>query len=69
MPERKAFVLRISDDLWQDLQRLAAQELRSVNAQIEYLLRESLAKRRRRTRGPDAEAEDAEEDGRILTRR
>lgn len=51
MPERKAFVLRVSKDLWEELQRMAAQELRSVNAQIEYLLREAVAKRGRRLRG------------------
>lgn len=48
MAARKAFVLRIQQDLWDELQRLAAQELRSVNAQIEYLLREAVGKRGRR---------------------
>ncbi|MFB3882900.1 MAG: hypothetical protein ACE149_16670 [Armatimonadota bacterium] len=57
MPERKAFVLRINKDLWDELQRMAAQELRSVNAQIEYLLREAVAKRGRRLRGPGADRE------------
>lgn len=57
MPERKAFVLRISKDLWDELQRMAAQELRSVNAQIEYLLREAVAKRGRRLR--DSNSDDA----------
>jgi hypothetical protein len=53
--ERKAFVLRINQDLWEELQRMAAQELRSVNAQIEYLLREAVARRGRRSapRGED----------------
>jgi hypothetical protein len=45
--ERKAFVLRIPQDLWDELQRMAAQELRSVNAQIEYLLREAVRRRGR----------------------
>jgi hypothetical protein len=49
VPERKAFVLRISQDLWAELQRMAAQDLRSVNAEIEYLLREALSRRGRRT--------------------
>ena len=52
MPERKAFVLRISKELWDELQRMAAQELRSVNAQIEYLLREAVGKRGRGVHGP-----------------
>jgi hypothetical protein len=47
MAERKAFVLRLSPELWEELSRMAAQELRSVNAQIEYLLRDALAKRGR----------------------
>jgi hypothetical protein len=50
--ERKSFVLRIPKDLHDELQRLAAQELRSVNAQIEYLLREAVARRGRRLQPP-----------------
>jgi len=44
-PGKKAFLLRIEPQLWAELERLAAAELRSVNAQVEYLLREALAKR------------------------
>jgi hypothetical protein len=44
-PGKKAFPLRIDPALWEELQRLAARDLRSVNAEIEYLLRESLARR------------------------
>ena len=42
---KKAFPLRIDPALWGELQRLAARDLRSVNAEIEFLLRESLARR------------------------
>ncbi|MFQ3586495.1 MAG: Arc family DNA-binding protein [Fimbriimonadaceae bacterium] len=45
MPERKSFLLRLSPDLWEELQRLAAEDLRSVNAEIEFLLREAVRKR------------------------
>jgi hypothetical protein len=45
MAEKKAFLLRIDPQLWAELERLAEAELRSVNGQVEYLLRESLAKR------------------------
>jgi hypothetical protein len=38
--------LRIDPALWTELERLAAAELRSVNAQIEYLLREAIARRK-----------------------
>ena len=46
MAERKSFVLRISPELWDDLQRMAGEEFRSVNAQIEFLLREAVKKRK-----------------------
>ena len=45
-PGKKAFLMRVDPDLWAELERLAAAELRSVNAQIEYLLREALNKRK-----------------------
>lgn len=44
-PDKKAFLLRIDPQLWTELERLAAADLRSVNAQVEYLLREALAAR------------------------
>lgn len=44
-PDKKAFALRLDPALWDAIERLAAQELRSSNAQIEYLLREALSKR------------------------
>jgi hypothetical protein len=45
--QRKAFLLRIPVGLWQELESWAATELRSVNGQIEYLLREAVQKRRK----------------------
>ena len=45
MAERKSYLLRIDPDLWADIERLAQAELRSVNGQVEYLLREALEKR------------------------
>jgi hypothetical protein len=44
-PERKAFALRLDPALHAAVERLAAVELRSTNAQIEYLLREALRAR------------------------
>ena len=44
MAARKAFPLRINEDLWMALKRWSDDELRSVNAQIEYLLRDALRK-------------------------
>jgi len=42
---KKPFALRIDPALYDALQRCAAGELRSVNAQIELMLREGMAKR------------------------
>ncbi len=43
--ERKAFPLRISKSLFDQVKAWADQEMRSVNGQIEYLLREAVRKR------------------------
>jgi len=43
--ERKAYPLRVDPALWAAVERCAAAELRSVNAQVECLLREALAAR------------------------
>ena len=47
MPQstKKAFALRLDPALYAAVERLAAQELRSVNAELEMLLREALARR------------------------
>lgn len=55
-PDKKAFLLRIDPQLWAELERLAAADLRSVNAQIEYLLREALAARGIAPKAPRARA-------------
>jgi hypothetical protein len=45
MAEKKAFLLRLDPVIWNEMERLAQSELRSVNAQIEFLLRDALAQR------------------------
>jgi len=52
---KKAFLLRIDPKLWKELERWSQDELRSVNGQIEFLLKQAVAKRRR-----DAAADDNE---------
>lgn len=47
MKERKTFPLRISRELYEALEGWAQQELRSVNGQIEYLLRQAVLARGR----------------------
>ncbi|MEO8350844.1 MAG: Arc family DNA binding domain-containing protein [Chthoniobacteraceae bacterium] len=46
-PERKPFLLRIPPDLWRELEKWAADDLRSVNGQIEFLLRQAVARRKK----------------------
>ncbi|UGQ47941.1 hypothetical protein [Massilia endophytica] len=59
-PGKKAFPLRIDPALWEDLQRLAARDLRSVNAEIEFLLREGLARRGVKSKEDKAKDEDTD---------
>jgi hypothetical protein len=44
---RKQFPLRIDPALWVEIERIAAAELRSVNAQVEFMLREAVRGRGR----------------------
>jgi hypothetical protein len=44
--EKKQFLLRIDPGLWGDLEAWAADELRSVNGQIEWVLREAVRRRK-----------------------
>jgi hypothetical protein len=53
LPPRKSYLLRMSPQLYADLERWAADELRSVNAQIEFLLTDAVRRAGRR-RPPDA---------------
>jgi len=48
---RKAFLLRLDPAVHAALERWAADELRSLNGQIEFLLREAIVKAGRRERG------------------
>ena len=45
MADKKAFLLRLDPAVWVELERLAQRELRSVNAQMEFMLRDGLARR------------------------
>lgn len=47
MAERKSFLLRLPPDLMGELTRWAKDELRSMNAQIEFILREALRRQRK----------------------
>ena len=60
--DRKQFLLRIDPALWKELEKWAADELRSVNAQIEWLLREAVRRHGGSQRGPDSAAGDKVDD-------
>ena len=61
MAERKPFLLRIDPALWHELEAWAADELRSVNGQIEYLLKQAVAKRKGMLHRPNPAAEATSE--------
>lgn len=58
MPTRKPFLLRIDPSVLEAVQQWAADDLRSLNGQIEFILRRALQDRRRR-RGEDHPPDDA----------
>jgi len=64
MPVKKRFLLRINDDLYRALEKWAADDLRSINAQMEFLLSEAARNAHRwrlpphRQPGPPAAGED-----------
>ena len=58
MAARKQYLLRIDPALWAEIEKWAADELRSVNAQVEWVLREAV--RRRGGRGGPAEERPAD---------
>jgi len=49
MAQRKQFLLRISPELWEEINRWAADEFRSVNGQMEFLLKRAVDQRRGRS--------------------
>lgn len=45
MAVKKSFLLRVDPAIWAEVERLAQSDLRSVNAEVEFLLRDALARR------------------------
>lgn len=45
--ERKSFLLRIDPELWKQIEAWAQEELRSVNGQVEYVLKQAVQQRKR----------------------
>ena len=61
--DRKSILLRIPPSLWEEIARLAARDLRSTNAQIEFLLREAIRQRGGKREEP-GDSSDASEHSR-----
>jgi len=59
MAERKAYLLRLDPEVWDQLTRLAQRDLRSINAEIEFLLREAIARRSGRRHEPQRGDDEA----------
>jgi hypothetical protein len=57
MKERKAFLLRMDPALYAELEAWAQQELRSLNGQIEFILKEAVAKRRKAKEEPTQDSD------------
>lgn len=53
---RKSYLLRIDVDLWDQLNQWAGEEFRSVNGQIEIILRNAVRERRKRGSNRDTKA-------------
>ena len=51
MADKKSFLLRLNPEVWKELERWAADDFRSVNGQIEFILHEAILQRRRK-KGP-----------------
>jgi hypothetical protein len=61
MAQRKPFLLRIDPALWAELEAWSQAELRSVNGQIEWVLKQALDKRKRAMPRPPAPAAKPDE--------
>jgi hypothetical protein len=59
LAEKKSFLLRLPPELMDELNRWAADDLRSLNGQIEYVLREAVRKQRREL--PEKEPDKGEQ--------
>lgn len=63
MPAKKSFPLRINEEVWEAVRRWSEDELRSVNAQIEYVLRDALRQAGRLPRAPGRRSQSEDDSG------
>jgi len=59
---KKSFALRIDEETYKALEKWAADEFRSVNGQIEYILHNALKKAGRKVKTSDSSADKKEKD-------
>jgi len=57
MSAKKSFLLRLSQEMWEELERWAADDFRSVNGQIESILHEAIGRRRKKAPAAPATGE------------
>lgn len=62
MAKRKAFLLRLPPDLYEEVSRWAADELRSVNGHVEWILRDAVRRRSRPSGGEPPSSEGTKKD-------
>ena len=55
MAQKKSVILRIDPKLWKELNYWAKDELRSLNGQMEYVLRDAVRKRKNLKKNEDAD--------------
>lgn len=60
-PNRKSFPLRIDPNLWHEIEAWAHQEFRSVNGQIEFLLRDAVRRRKGASSQQNTDLDDSNE--------
>jgi len=57
MAAKKSFLLRLSQEMWDELERWAADDFRSVNGQIESIIHEAISRRRKKAPAAKTQAE------------
>jgi len=61
MAEKKTLLLRLNPKMWEEINRWAEDEFRSVNGQIEYILQEAINKRKKGTKPGSSKAGEENE--------
>lgn len=62
MAEKKTILLRLNPKMWEEINRWAEEEFRSVNGQIEYLLQEAINRHRKSASGKNEEPDFQEKE-------